>query len=480
MSISNSVKPLYIELYYSLILNQETPIPNYAITDYICPQPSNTFANIYSLFMSNENGKQNQNILSYIGFRSPGNSSLLLPPLFYEYLYILTPNNDSIQAFSNYIDSGTSIITTIPSEIFVVTATNGIFNGATIIKIEYSQDLTRKVIITNEAYMYLLPKELQIISLPAKESLSLTSDTPTELILYYSTILSKDVPINNASLLEITNLTPTKSYSVISNRYMQNQDGTNNENIITYLTYRVPGDPALELSPQINETLVIITPKGDKIQAVAVYTDFGVGEITTVPFQDFLVNGALGIFQGAKNVRVFYNNEDLTRKVVITNYYPNSKTENIPNNLITNIKNNLPISLYYAAIISPLVPVSNFTTTGFVVFSTSETYGGVNCRYMINENWVRNNNILTIFQTRVFADATLGLPSITCLCANIRTPEGDNINGSTIFRENTSLISSTTSFILVPVQSANGIFESAQTISVYRNIITGKVNAIIA
>lgn len=470
MADPNTIKPIYIVLYYSLLLDKETPIPSYSVTNYICSEPESSFANITTQFMINADGKRNNNLLTYLNFRSPANTSLLIPPLFYEYLYILTPNNDSIQAFSNYIDTGATVQTTIPSQIFVVTATNGIFDGATIIKIIYNDDLTRKVIITNEDYINSLPKELQIIPQSTKELL-LISDEPTEIILYYSTILSKQVPINNSSVLEISNLAPTLSYSVMSNRYMQNEDGTQNNNIITYLTYRIPGDSALEILPQISETLIIITPNDeDKIQAVSVYTDLGVGEITTnAPYQDFLVNGAFGIFQGAKNVRVFYNNDDLNRKVVITNYYPN------PN---LNITNKLPISLYYASIISPLVPITNFTTTGFQVYTQAETFGGVNCRYMINDDFVRNDNILTLFQTRIAVNRVLGLPPISCIIANIRTPEGDTVNCSGVFYEITSIISPTTAFILLPVCSANGIFKFAKKASVFRNLITSKVTII--
>jgi hypothetical protein len=410
--------------------------------------------------MIDKDGTQNKNIMTYLGTRTQANSILQIPPLYYEFFNITTPNDDVIEAFSNYIDAGGGFATTIPFERFAVTATKGIFEGATLVTIFYNPDLTRKVVITNENYMYSLPKQMS---------------NNKEIVLYYSVILSKEVPISNGTSTEILNYTPTNSYTVTSNRYMQDENGNKNDNIITYLSYRTPANSTLEIPPQFYETLIITTPGGDKLQATAIYTDSGVGEITTVPFQDFPVDGGLGIFLDAKNVRVIYDNVNLTRKVIITNYFPD------PNNLVLtkhiSSKNQFPIILYYGTIISPLVPIPNLAILDMVVQSSTTCFGEIQTRYMIDENWVRNDNIITIFQLRLPDVNYIPFPKYNLVFANIRTPQKDQLNGYVCFIN--AEVQVPLAILKISVTSASGIFEGAKLATLYIDNITNKNKIVI-
>jgi hypothetical protein len=90
-----------------------------------------------------------------------------------------------------------------------------------------------------------------------------------------------------------------------------------NTNILTFIGMRTKRNitlpPYCQVPDIYNETLCInIEPyENNFIQAVANYLDEGNGFETSVPYVDYAVTGASGIFEGYKIVRInFYNNGD--------------------------------------------------------------------------------------------------------------------------------------------------------------------------
>lgn len=476
-------KPLYIELFYRLNIRPGSSVPNSSLTDFVNPQSQGAFSGFSSRFMCDADGKENGNTIVYNGFRTKGSSILLVPDLYYEYVYMTTPENDCIQGFANYIDSGTSEATSTPSQDFAVTGTLGIFDSATLIRIFYFPDLFRKIIITNELYMYSMPKQLQFV--PPKKS-NFINNEPNEIVLYYTVFLSKEVPISNSTITEIANTTQATQYSTISNRYMTNEDGTQTENIITYLSFRTQEDLALSIPSLYLETLIIITPENDCIQASAVYKDSGFGEITSIPVQDFIVDGALGIFFGAKNVRIIYDNINFTRKVVITNYFPEPYTNSNSNNSISNyivpsqelVKKELvninepnKIVLYYSLILNPIVRISNDTVLDFVLYSQTTGFAGVSNRYMITSDWQQTDTIANFYNTRIPANPNVNVPAINVANLTITSPNGI-IKTSSTYKDPGLGFGSLVPVIVGTVIHSTGIYEGAKLVFVFVDFVT--------
>ena len=119
----------------------------------------------------------------------------------------------------------------------------------------------------------------------------------------------------NASSTDFVTVPVVNTYRGIENRYMTESDyQTYNSNIITFIGYRTPANPTLPSNMQVpdiyNETVSInMQPYNDNfIQATANYLDTGTGFATTVPFIDYKVSIASGIFSGFTNMRInFYN-----------------------------------------------------------------------------------------------------------------------------------------------------------------------------
>lgn len=140
-------------------------------------------------------------------------------------------------------------------------------------------------------------------------------NSPPTIKLYYRVYISpSDETVNSSSTVFVTEgLEGT--YRGITNRFMVDQDFvTYNTNILTFLGYRTPKNPDLEPDLQVpdlyNETISInVEPYIENyIQATANYIDDGSSFVTTIPFMDYTVSAASGIFSGSKNVRVnFYN-----------------------------------------------------------------------------------------------------------------------------------------------------------------------------
>lgn len=137
-----------------------------------------------------------------------------------------------------------------------------------------------------------------------------------KMTLYYrlSTEPGYDASTNASNTKFVTDPT-LDTYRGISNRYMTESDfQTYNTNILTFIGYRTPSNeeliPEMRVPDMYNETInVNIEPYDiNFIQATANYIDNGSGLATTVPFVDYKVNIATGIFNGFTNMRInFYN-----------------------------------------------------------------------------------------------------------------------------------------------------------------------------
>jgi len=156
-----------------------------------------------------------------------------------------------------------------------------------------------------------------------------------EFIGYYRLSISPtDSTDNDSQVNFVTDPSDPGTYRGISNRYMTESDyQTYNKNILTIVGYRTPSNTSLPESIRVpslyNETVSInVEPYGvNFIQATANYIDPGSGFETTLPFVDYKVSIATGIFANLTNFRIiFYNDGNppgysglgQVRKIVIT------------------------------------------------------------------------------------------------------------------------------------------------------------------
>lgn len=150
-----------------------------------------------------------------------------------------------------------------------------------------------------------------------------------KMTLYYRLSVAPDNSQDNASRTKFVTDPSANTYRGISNRYMTESDYTTyNTNILSFIGYRTPKNTSLSSPVQVpdiyNETLNISIQPYEKnfIQAVADYLDTGTTFETTIPYVDYKVTTASGVFSGFTNVRVeFFNGANITeavRKVTIT------------------------------------------------------------------------------------------------------------------------------------------------------------------
>lgn len=142
-----------------------------------------------------------------------------------------------------------------------------------------------------------------------KNNPPLTSDTIT---LYYKT--RNPSGGNNAAETVFVCDPVDGPYRGIENRFMTEQTYTTYTNdILTFIGYRTPGDTinGITIPALYNETLTITSQPYDQnfIQAAANYVDDGSTFITTVPFVNYTVLAASGIYAGYKNVKIIFFND---------------------------------------------------------------------------------------------------------------------------------------------------------------------------
>lgn len=148
----------------------------------------------------------------------------------------------------------------------------------------------------------------------------------TSMTLYYRVTISNTDLSTNAVVMRFTTIPEQTSYKGMEIRYMMDQNGNQNQNLLTFIGYRVDGatitpasGPPIVIPSQYNETVQIKTPDGSFISALTFYEDTGSGFITEgVPFIDYTVEASSGIFAGYRNMRIYFNNVNFTRQIVLT------------------------------------------------------------------------------------------------------------------------------------------------------------------
>lgn len=125
--------PPKLTLYYKL------DIVNGISVDSVKLYPNSSLFENGTRHMTNENYIVNENIINFTGYNSPSSIALDLPPTYGETFTILIPSNGSqVSAQALYIDFGSiDIITTVPFALFNISSASGIFEGYTVVKVNY-------------------------------------------------------------------------------------------------------------------------------------------------------------------------------------------------------------------------------------------------------------------------------------------------------------------------------------------------------
>ena len=138
-----------------------------------------------------------------------------------------------------------------------------------------------------------------------------------KITLYYRLSISPENSDPNYSETIFVTDPTTDTFRGISNLYMTEPNWTTyNKNILSFVSMRTPKNTSLPEECQVpsmyNETLnITVFPNYDKdyLEASANYIDNSDGFSTTVPFVDYGINNAGGIFSGYTKIRInFYNN----------------------------------------------------------------------------------------------------------------------------------------------------------------------------
>jgi hypothetical protein len=146
-----------------------------------------------------------------------------------------------------------------------------------------------------------------------------SGDCKPKLTLYYRLTISPTNSNKNYSETKfVTDPFNPDTYRGIVNLYMCNSDFvTYNTNILSFNAIRTPSNANLPSQARVpdlyNETVSIgIEPYDTNfLQAAANYIDTGTSAPTTVPYVDYAVTGATGIFKGYTKMRInIYNNGD--------------------------------------------------------------------------------------------------------------------------------------------------------------------------
>jgi hypothetical protein len=138
--------------------------------------------------------------------------------------------------------------------------------------------------------------------------------------LYYRITQSDTSTQSNASVIDfIPYVRKQSTYSGLENRFMMDQNGVPNNDVICFIGYRTPEKDlgVYSIYSLYNETTIIQTKTG-YISAAAIYNDGGTGFASEKEFVEYAVTAATGEFDGAKILTIFFNNVNKTRVVKIT------------------------------------------------------------------------------------------------------------------------------------------------------------------
>ena len=129
---------------------------------------------------------------------------------------------------------------------------------------------------------------------------------PPGLTLYYKVIVENGISINWVDLYP-----PFNSTFFNSTTKMSDANYVDNENIINFQGYKTPESIILNLPPTFGETVTILVPSdGSQVNANALYIDYGLNYISTVPFALYNINSSSGIFAGYTVMKINFDNSN--------------------------------------------------------------------------------------------------------------------------------------------------------------------------
>jgi hypothetical protein len=138
----------------------------------------------------------------------------------------------------------------------------------------------------------------------------MSSDTIT--YYYNARLFINGVYVNNGTTTDnVTDNGQYSGYSSLNGSFLTG--GLDKSLVFNYFGFRTP--EGYELPAYFTETLNILKDTSF-LTCSKTYKDSGSGDITTTPFETFVITGATGIFEGYKLVKITYY-PDFTRTVEI-------------------------------------------------------------------------------------------------------------------------------------------------------------------
>jgi hypothetical protein len=117
-----------LELYYDLVIENGV-IVNQEVLNFIPYISSESpYSGLTNQKMSNSDWTTNNDIISFIGYRTPENKSLKLPALYHETPTISMEDGSCVCAQQLYPDTGSSFATTVPFIIYDIMSASGVFS----------------------------------------------------------------------------------------------------------------------------------------------------------------------------------------------------------------------------------------------------------------------------------------------------------------------------------------------------------------
>ena len=146
---------LPITLYYRITLATDKNVSNAiqttllsTTTGYGIPAQSSNYSAVTVRLMMNKEGLPNNDVISFLGIRTPEDKLLGLQPLYNETVTIQT-SLGLINGQAIYVDNGSGVTSTVLKVQYAVGANSGEFDGAKIITIYIDNvNFTREVVIT--------------------------------------------------------------------------------------------------------------------------------------------------------------------------------------------------------------------------------------------------------------------------------------------------------------------------------------------
>ena len=146
--MSNLIKTLY----YRITQSDSSNEPNASVIDFIpCVGTQSTYSGLQNSFMMNENGEPNNDVICFIGYRTPS-TDLGVYSIYslYNETTIIQTETGYISAAAIYNDGGSGFATELDHVEYAVTAATGEFVGAQILTIYFDNvKKTRIVKITS-------------------------------------------------------------------------------------------------------------------------------------------------------------------------------------------------------------------------------------------------------------------------------------------------------------------------------------------